>query len=738
MRNQRFFVTALLWVLALCATAAEGLQDSTGMFTENALKQCNFQLVEQEIADVLKQVDHVFADTETWIKKAGDQSAIEIKAITKRLEIARNLKEYILFMQKSDAGKKLLAWQAAKEMSVLLDYFQKEATRAERRAALPDPIIFSVKDFGAKGDGKTDDGPAFRKAFEAVKAANGKPTVLNVPSGTYRIAPSPESLPQTLNLRIADMDGKMIPRPGKLARAHLVLTNVDYFTLRGEKGTKFLFTDSTMLGLRLLGCSESVIENIAIDYADNPSTQGKIISVEKNCESFVVKIDPGFPAVDIPRFVNAPIRLITTRYPGKNELYGDEVLRIGNVERIGHDTFRIFPNPAEKHFSGWQRLKPGRNFSIIARYDFGGNEASAIDFRYCSFGSLKKITVYKSPGNAFRLLRTYAFVLSDVRMDTAPGLPDYVSANADGAQFSGLIGPYVENCFFTKLMDDGFNFNSPSIELERISSDRLQTTPFFPKGAFVISCVTGKIKAVLQTSPDSPKKYLSPLSEDCISKEQVKPLTELERVRLGYTGGAAHKLQNRPDRILQMPSDCSGTVIVDSEFYNIRGLAIQITSPNALIENCKIRDMSAFGININTMLPWEMCFNPHNVVVRNCQFEGNRAPDISIQLRTLKGGRDALAMESIHGIRIENCRFRQNAWCSIELRNAGQVVVSGNSFATRLSAWQAIWCNRIQNITVSDCKFEIPVKDKAIFFVNQDEKSQLKQENNKIQIVGMR
>ena len=33
-------------------------------------------------------------------------------------------------------------------------------------------LVFQVKDFGAVGDGKTDDGPALRKLFEKASAIN--------------------------------------------------------------------------------------------------------------------------------------------------------------------------------------------------------------------------------------------------------------------------------------------------------------------------------------------------------------------------------------------------------------------------------------------------------------------------------------------------------------------------------------------------------------------------------------
>ena len=46
--------------------------------------------------------------------------------------------------------------------------------------------VINVRDFGAKGDNKADDRPAFTKAFEAAAAA-GPGTKVIIPKGMYRM-----------------------------------------------------------------------------------------------------------------------------------------------------------------------------------------------------------------------------------------------------------------------------------------------------------------------------------------------------------------------------------------------------------------------------------------------------------------------------------------------------------------------------------------------------------------------
>src|SRR5450756_1458290 len=53
-------------------------------------------------------------------------------------------------------------------------------------AAAPNPDLYSVRDFGAKGDGATDDTAAFQKALETAKQAGGG--VVYAPRGNYFFA----------------------------------------------------------------------------------------------------------------------------------------------------------------------------------------------------------------------------------------------------------------------------------------------------------------------------------------------------------------------------------------------------------------------------------------------------------------------------------------------------------------------------------------------------------------------
>ena len=65
-------------------------------------------------------------------------------------------------------------------------------------AAAPNPDLYSVRDFGAKADGQTDDTAAFQKALDAAREAGGG--VVNAPRGNYFFA-GHLSVPAAVTLR---------------------------------------------------------------------------------------------------------------------------------------------------------------------------------------------------------------------------------------------------------------------------------------------------------------------------------------------------------------------------------------------------------------------------------------------------------------------------------------------------------------------------------------------------------
>jgi hypothetical protein len=293
-----------------------------------------------------------------------------------------------------------------------------------------------------------------------------------------------------------------------------------------------------------------------------------------------------------------------------------------------------------------------------------------------------------------------------------------------------MIGPYINQCYFSGMEDDGFNIKSSTPELNDVPKPNT-SRPFLFQGGFLISGLTGELKAVLQPVAGGKPFYLKDLPKDAFSRKMIgKKLSAYEMEAMNLYGGRAHLLRDRPDRLTQIPGDVTGTVVKDSTFFNIRGMALQITAPNVLVENCTIRHMNSFGINVSSLLPWGMTFNPHNVVVRNTKFIDVANPAFSMRFRGLKG---LCKPRLINDILIENCDFDQKTWCSIEVRNASDVTIRNCRFSQSRGSVNkdphkgVIVCENFGDLKVENNTFKLllPETYKPVNVIKPDEQKRV-------------
>lgn len=137
----------------------------------------------------------------------------------------------------------------------------------------PEPeVTLYAKDFGAVGDGVNDDKDAVVKAINAAMMT-GKPTRLEFEKdAVYRLSER--------------MD----------RNAYITMANVNNVELEGN-GCTFLVEKPTTMFIELNSCTNVKIKNIKATWEEHTSTQGRIISVDKENMKFTVQLDENFPDV---------------------------------------------------------------------------------------------------------------------------------------------------------------------------------------------------------------------------------------------------------------------------------------------------------------------------------------------------------------------------------------------------------------------------------------------------------
>ncbi len=200
------------------------------------------------------------------------------------------------------------------------------------------PDIFSVRDFGAKGDGKSDETAAFQKALDAASAAHGG--IVYAPRGNYFFSghltvPGAvtlkgvwESVPSHLGVR-----NPGLPKPTDDGTTFLVTENAGV-----ENGAPFITLNNN-----------STLKGVVIYYPEqNPNEEPKaypwtIAMRGKNPAVLEVELLNSYNAIDASKNERHLIRNISGQ-PLRRGIYVDDIYDVGRIENA--------------HFNPWWSMKP--------------------------------------------------------------------------------------------------------------------------------------------------------------------------------------------------------------------------------------------------------------------------------------------------------------------------------------------------------------------------------------------
>ena len=137
-----------------------------------------------------------------------------------------------------------------------------------------------VSDYGARGDGVSDDGDAFAAAIEAVRRLGGAPSVLSVPSGDFYIGH-------------AGGGG-----------AHLDFSGISNCVVSGTspERTRILFGAYDAKGIFASWAHNMVLRNFEIRWKVEPFFQGTLLAANMEEGWFEVDHDAGTLAPDDPKW----------------------------------------------------------------------------------------------------------------------------------------------------------------------------------------------------------------------------------------------------------------------------------------------------------------------------------------------------------------------------------------------------------------------------------------------------
>ena len=612
--------------------------------------------------------------------------------IGKRLEMAeRILAVFDSALKSGNPDELFFIPRRLRSLEQFETYFKKEEQLAAEIVAAPEPIVLSVRDFGAAGDGVADDFAAFHAAFAAAEKAGGRPVVIRVPAGTYFLG----QIHRGREAKTGENEKFRAP-----LRSHLVMTQLRNVTLEGEspENTTLLFGVDEGTGLSLVDCEGVVIRNFTLRSRTTPFAEFEVLATDPASQTIRAGHLPGTLTPDSPLMGGKKRRVcLGFSGPGGTLVAGD-FFYAGDYfpEADGTVRLRLVHGAVE-------RLQKGMRFVIPARRD-----AAAVYLFRGGYNRVENVTIRNSWGMGFANLNTEANQLERCRILPDDGLS--LSSNADGIHSPNCtIGPALFECEFRAMGDDPFNAYNKGRYLCRVSGKELLSEfSVQPGRSYPVLCsATGRILAECTVRETVPAEYegrqvrkittTEPLPSGVRTYESLdrNPFNAEEEMAI-YLGEST---SSRPDLLFDPLRGGAWSIISGCRFADNRNCGPVIQCDNTLLEDTSIRNMESHAVKIGGFTTWCEGPPPLNVLMRNCTVEnsgrirteffvgnnGSMAPvrmirDVAFINNKVRNARSfAFSFDCVSGIVFENNRIANPRRGAVELLNCTTPVCRGNT-----------------------------------------------------------
>ncbi len=300
-------------------------------------------------------------------------------------------------------------------------------------------VDFPVADFGATGDGKTDDGPAIQKAVDAAVAAGAGSRVVFEPK-TYRL------------------DWR------RTAPYQIALVGATNIAIEGNGAVLVSHPRNNLSSLR--NCSGVSVKGFTVDYDPLPFTQGTISGVNATEGWIDVRIQKGYrhPVDEYESLQLQPPKKDWgvvfdpverhRRWDVAMHLYMKEFGR----SPAGADIARVFFVAEAKR--DLANVRRGDRYVITFKYENSGANNELAGCENCRF---EDFTVHMAKyGMTFAVANSSGQnVFRRVKIAFKPGSDRLIVTPKDGFHCKGnRIGPLIDECFFEGLLDDSINISA--------------------------------------------------------------------------------------------------------------------------------------------------------------------------------------------------------------------------------------------------------------------------------------
>jgi hypothetical protein len=639
-------------------------------YAENALTPEHRRTLENSLPHTLAAAQKELATRRQELPAmfAGSADTFQWKRIVKRLEMAERLCHFIARnINRKDITGLCRAEVAMDELAAFNSYFAQEAAAWKKYPTAPGvtPIRLNLKEFGAKGDGRTDDAAAFSNAFARIRSLAGRPCILEIPSGSY-----------------------LLVGTGGFHEPHLIAAGLTNCILSGAspETTSLIYGRYDGDGIRFPKAANVTLRNVQVYWKESPFVQGTVEAVNAAEGWIVIRHHPGTLAPDDPRFSRIGYPNSCVQFDAGGKPIRRPVLWYDYRSKdLGEGRYRLWFSP-EFESTRTMPVSPGAVFVFPDR----DNRIEALRCPESTFFTFENVWVRNSrsgsftPGNCFQpsLVRCRIFPRDRGLM---------LSTNADG--FFCPAGSSLFECDFTNMNDDGCNSHNKGAILlaEADAGAGLVHEPFWGgakndyltqivcsmDGRFLANLRVKSVKLVssgsrtLQTTlfTDSP-----PPGIRAYTTLGIPEYTALERRKICL---GVQKVEKFPDQIYAPRSQGVGFVCSGNRFTNLRGVGVQVQCSSSLIENNVIDEVYR-GIELSGLLHYQEGPPPYNVVLR-----GNTIRHVNMGIKSsfMTINLPPAATAPIAEVLVENNRVENISQAALLLSNVSAATIRGNHFS---------------------------------------------------------
>ena len=523
-------------------------------------------------------------------------------------------------------------------------------------AALPlraaEGRILNARDYGATGDGVSDNAPALNRAVAAA-ARFGSGTTVLLPKGRYHLQSSPGS-----HVNIHDAKG---------------------LTIQGEPGTILAAQNPDDNIVKLANCTGTTLRQLVLEQERTYFVQGVVDFMSADGKSCDVTIDSRYDEPDAPHV--AQLSTLRSFSYGDTTTYRQDRWwpTVKTRTRLAHRKWRF-------ELDGWPLTKDMVGKPFILWDDKHGSHGVWID--NCADCLVEDVTYYGRGVNAGLIITSCPGTITIRRYNILPRPgSDALLSCSGGGQMIDCRGSLVfENCWFDKVDDDGADvFTGYNRVLQQIDARTLLVEghrDYRPKDKVAI--------LDWPTRVDRHQALLVSATRQGDGTTRIVVDCDVTIVRVGHGSGKDWKkaMDDGVDRVVDYNLACASAIFRNCRIQALRARALNLKAQNCLIEGCTFYDCEMPAIAGGPEFWWGEAPAIHGFTVRNNTFVNCNTRCIAIgawdagKQCEMRENRDIL----IEGNTFKHCGAHPTVHrgfvpqCPISIAYADGVTIRNNTF----------------------------------------------------------